>query len=238
MHEIERHILKKFIYNESLQYNAIWDKVCESNKFNYHLKRMVTDGYLKKSDDHYLLTSEGRHYISTLDGKSIATVPTPIVGVFVLGLDTNTGKVLMHMRTKQPFMHYLGIPGGKLDFGSATAEKAAEEFFEETGLSGKLELGSIVNYITIDTDENKPTHHMVGFNFLATELSGDFIEKTREGENLYIDPEKIEEYSCYPDIPYCVRDLLAFHKGKDKQPVYREAVRTMKDNKFSGVRFL
>jgi hypothetical protein len=37
------------------------------------------------------------------------------------------GKILFNERKKQPFLGYIGLPGGKLDFGESIPEQAAKE---------------------------------------------------------------------------------------------------------------
>jgi len=141
MNEIEKHILKKFMYNSKLQYNEIWDKFCESNKFNYHLQKIIKSDLLEKKGDFYSLTSLGRHHISSLDGITFNQNLKPIVCAFILCYEPKENKVLMNLRKKQPFLDYLGIPGGKIDFGVETKKQAEIELLEETGISAKLELG-------------------------------------------------------------------------------------------------
>jgi predicted transcriptional regulator len=62
--DIEKHILKKFMYSKELGYNEIRTKDIESNKFNYHLQKLLDKGILQKNESTYQLTSEGARIIS------------------------------------------------------------------------------------------------------------------------------------------------------------------------------
>ncbi len=215
------------MYNDKLKYNEIWDKSNPSNKFNYHLMKLVEEKILIKEDEFYKLTSKGLEIISGLDGVEILQKSKPLVCCFVMGFKDD--KVLVNIRKKQPFMDYLGIPGGKLDFGNTTIEQAKKEFLEETGLSGDLSLKLITNYITLNLDDCKVSHHMIGFFYRADNLKGELIEKNREGENSFITLNKALELNHFPDFPIFSKILLE-NKSEIK---FQEAIRKIKDGKFT-----
>jgi len=196
-HEIELHILKQLMYNKDLSYNKILDKKFPSNKFNYYLKKYVKEGIIKKNEEKYNLTSEGTQLLSTLDGITLKKKKHPIICCFILGVDGD--KILVNKRLKQPFLDYVGIPGGKLDFGNNLIEQAKEEFLDETGLSGDLELKVISNFVTYEG--KNIAHHVIGFTYIATNITGKLKEKHREGENFFIQKSKLTEYKIYPDLP-------------------------------------
>jgi len=87
-------------------------------------------------------------------------------------------------------------------------------------------------------NDNKPTHHMIGFNFLGTEIKGELIKKNREGENFFINTNDISKYNYYPDIPYTIKDLIEFYNAKNKTIKYREIKRKVKDELFTGMEFI
>ena len=232
--EFQKSILKSFMYKTKLRYNEIWDKTIPSNKFDYHLKQLIKEGIIEKQDTLYQLTSKGLYIISSLDGVVIEEKKQPLVCSFILGYDKKKNKVLMQIRTKQPFYGVFGIPGGKLEFGSSTVDQAAEEFKEETGFSGKLKLKLITNYITYNLDDKQMAHHMIGFMYLATDLQGELIEETREGKNIFISPDEISNYDIYPDIPFNVETLLS----ENDSLVYKEGYREISNGKFISFKFL
>jgi ADP-ribose pyrophosphatase YjhB (NUDIX family) len=116
--------------------------------------------------------------------------------------------VLLNERKKQPFIGYVGIPGGKLDFSKTPLQQAKEEFLEETGLSGELELKAIANYVTHNLDEDNTSHHMIGFFYIAKNLTGELIEDNREGKCFFAKKNSIKTYQCYPDTPLMIQKCL------------------------------
>ncbi len=228
---IKQQILKKLMYSKGMSYNALRDEV-PSNKFTYHLNQLVEDDIIKKEDTIYTLTAEGTHLISSIDGQEIAAKKKPIVCSFVLAYDGE--KILLNKRLKQPFYGYVGVPGGKIEFGSRIPEEASRELLEETGLSaGKMELKQIVNYRTYDDDSKELMHQVIGFFFLATELKGELKKIDREGENFFLKPEDTKNHKMYPDIEL-YKDIIL----TTKQIIFKEADRFMKDGDFIGINIL
>jgi ADP-ribose pyrophosphatase YjhB (NUDIX family) len=231
MNEVRRRIFKRFMYSPKLKYNEIWDKeLCRSNVFDYHLKQLVQEDVVRKEGEHYLLTPKGVRLISELDGEKIELGNKPIVCVFVLG--EKDGKYLLNIRRKQPFIDLLGIPGGKVEFGTGLQEQAEREFMEETGLSGDMKLRYVVNFITHEGDST--SHHMTGFYYLATDLRGELIEKTREGENLFLSVDEMDGHRKYPDMPGNIEAITSSGDGI----VFREAHRYVEDGEFVKIEYV
>lgn len=229
--DISKQILKKLMYNKGMTYNKLRDEV-PSNKFAYYLNKLVDDNIVKKNGEIYELTSEGIHLVSSLDGVDIVHKKKPIVCTFVLGVDGD--KLLVNKRGKQPFLEYIGIPGGKIEFGSRLPEEAARELLEETGLQAeKLDLRLITNYRTYDKDSGELTHHVIGFFFLAKELSGDLKAKDREGENLFMTQKEALSGKVYPDFEFFTTQMLS-----DRPLEFKEMDRFTSNGEFVGINFL
>jgi len=227
------------MYNKGMSYNRLRDEV-PSNKFAYHLGKLVEKNIIKKTSsvsekgeqDIYELTPDGIHMVSSIDGQDIKEKKRPIVCTFIMGYEN--GKLLLNRREKQPFMDYVGVPGGKVEFGSLLPEEAAREFVEETGLvAGKLELKHITNYRTYDKPTGELTHHVIGFFFLATEITGELIKKTREGSNIWVTLEETKKLKMYPDFPSFSKALL-----ENTTITFTEADRFTQDGEFVDIHFL
>jgi len=229
--DVRKQILGKFMYNKSMKYNQLREKI-SSNKFNYHLKLLLSEGVIEHKEDIYSLSPKGVQLISSLDGIKIEDKRKPIVCAFVMAKKGE--KILVNERGKQPFMGFIGIPGGKLDYGNLLPQQAAQELLEETGISAKkFELKLITNYRTFDEDKKEQTHHVIGFFFLATGLSGTLKEEDREGRNMFITLSQAKKMKRYPDFDFFVKTLL-----ESKTLVFKEADRFVKDGDFTGINFL
>lgn len=208
--QIQKNILKKFMYNPKLRYNEIWDKeLSSSSKFDYYLKKLISANLIKKNGDFYEISAEGFSYIASLDGVSIQEKKRPLVCSFVL--PCKEGKVLLVRRKKQPFFDYLNIPGGKVEFGAFSSEEGSRELLEETGLTGQTKLKAIEEKVTVDADTGEVLHHMIGFFYIAENVNGELLEKTREGENVWFDIDKLYNLKekTYPDHKFLLQQLLS-----------------------------
>lgn len=229
--EIQQKILAKLIHNPGLSFNEIWDKNGESNLFNYHLQVLINLNFIVKTENGYFLTNEGKTYISAIDGETAKVKPRPIVCSFIIGFKKETDEILINIRKKEPFYDYVGIPGGKIDFGSSPMDSAKKEFMEETGLEGDLRLVGISNYNTYegkhDIIDRVPMHHVIAFTYVSENCTGSFIETTREGENLWIPRSSLRNYSHYPEIAHFIDSVLSSNEIK-----YFNIDRFQKEGKF------
>lgn len=233
--DIQKSILKKFMYNGNLKYNQIWDKdLCNSNKFDYHLKLLIRQNLIRKKDDFYELTPGGCQLIGSMDGDKIEVKKKPIACVFIMGYDSVHDKILVNIRKKQPFMDHLGIPGGKIELGNTVYDEAKREFLEETGLSGDLKLKLITNYITYDEETEEIITHIFGYFFVAINCIGDLIEKNREGENMWMDFEDAKSHKKYLDNDFYMKVLL----DKNENIIFKEAKRYVRNGEFTRIEFL
>ncbi len=216
--EIKNAILKKFFFNEKLKYNEIWDKkICSSSNFDYHLKKLIEDEILKKEGEFYVLTVEGNKLVTTLDSSSMTDKKKPVVCAFILVYDKEENKILFSVRKKQPYMEHLNIPGGKVEIGVFSDVEARRELKEETGLECEnIDLKLITEKITYNEikGENKVEHHIVGYFYLGTNYSGELLNKTYEGDNIWIKPEELSNFKRFPDLDFIVPYMINENKIK------------------------
>ncbi len=212
MKQIEKEILRKFMYNYSLKYNQIWDrKLCSSSNFDYHLKKLMSDGFIVKDDDVYKLSNIGISFISSLDGVEIENKKKPLSCSFALAF--KDGKVLLSRRKKQPFINHLNIPGGKIEFGNFSKEEAIREFEEETGLiPSRVTLKVIAEKITYDKETNDISHHIIGFFYLVDEFVGELKKNTREGDCFWYLLSELENETKFKELDILIPQIV-FGKG-------------------------
>lgn len=230
--EIKDAIIEKFLYNHKLSFSDIWDKSVPSNKFNYHLQKLVSDGLLIRIEEFYMLTDQGKRYVSTLDGSEVVVKPKPLSCVFVVAKDSD-GRILFHQRKRQPFLDMYGIPGGKIEYGTLIHEEAAKEFFEETGLTADLELKVVANYLTKNEGSLDVSHHMIGFFYLAKNCKGDLVEENDECRNFYAELSELEEGLVFPDLPVVIPKILTSNSLE-----FIQLERIVKNGRFTSVSLL
>jgi len=204
--DVQKKILVKLMHNQGLRYNELWNKECESNKFNYHLQKLVETGIIKKEEEKYCLTVKGKKLVTSLEGATGEEKSKPVVCVFILGHLTKEDKILAHLRKKEPFYDFAGIIAGKVEFGETPKNAAEMEFKEETGLSGNLKLKTVTNYVTEVNSELM--HHVIAFTYLCENPSGELVSKHREGENVWMTFGEFKKLKRFPEIDNLIEKTL------------------------------
>ena len=130
-HHIERSIIAYLMIHECARFSEMRPSNCETNLFTYHLKILVKQGYITKTDKGYTLSDKGLVYVDrvSVDKMKLRTQPKIITMLLV---QDGYGKVLLQKRTKQPFINTWTLPYGKLHIEdesvlAAGAREAAEK---------------------------------------------------------------------------------------------------------------
>lgn len=174
-------ILTCFYNKKSLKFNQLKGS-SPSNKLAYYLDRLISQGYLKKESNLYKLTDKGEIYLVYLNKDKGSKIIQPLQDVLLFPV--KSGKFLFQRRRKRPFMGMLGPIGGKRKFGESLFETAKRELYEDTGLTGNIELKGLME-IKIFKEKRLFLHYV--FNvFKITELKGSLKDGTAKGDNVWI----------------------------------------------------
>lgn len=135
VHNIQRKILGKLLYAESLAYAQIRPPGVESNHFAYHLEQLVRAGLVGKKDKRYFLAPDGLAAVDRMSqAKMVARLQPQIVTA--IDLTNSKGETLLYKRNFQPYFHRIGHPLGKTHFEETVMQAAARELMEKSGLEG------------------------------------------------------------------------------------------------------
>ena len=181
LHHIRRTILDTLATTNSLRYSEIKPKDLDGNVFDYHLKGLIVDGLVQKSNEgDYSLTATGRNYI--VHRYEDPTVTAHSIFLIVL---RRGSEYLLRRRKVQPLVGYSGFIHGEPQAGVGVIQTAQERLREKTGPKVDLsvvgsalitqhqadELQSFSNAIIIygQTDEESVIEgDETGSNFWAT----------------------------------------------------------------------
>jgi 8-oxo-dGTP diphosphatase len=153
MHKIQKSILK-LLNERPYNYSDLY-KILDlrSNLFNYHLRTLLKQNLVLKSDKKYRLSSVGQSISPYLDIEK-----QPIVTVLLAII--NGGNMALVKRSKYAFHGHWAIPGGKIKFGEAAEEAAKRICRKETGLEPRS-----VEYVAtiqeIVNENGKEKHHFI-----------------------------------------------------------------------------
>lgn len=187
----QRLILSKCsFFKDGAKYSDLAIKEIENDLFNYHLQKLVKDGFLERKDRKYFLSQKGKSLVTNIDEISKHLATNYKVSVYMCALQGN--KILLHKRLKHPQYGYVGFPSGKIKFGDEALSTAKREFKEETNLDADFKIIGNLRQIRKDKEGNV-IEDGVFYICLATNISGELTTKFLEGENFWHDISKVSE---------------------------------------------
>lgn len=169
-----------------------------SDHFNFHIKKLIEEGYVEKNDKFYKLTHKGKEYSNRMDTDENEIEKQPKVSV-ALTLERKNEKgereFLFQQRKKNPYFDFWGRMGGKVRWGESIIEAANRELKEETGLEAKFEYKLLYHKRDFSKVSGKLLEDKLFFCVYATEFSGQLIPEFEGGVNCWM---TVKEFHAQP----------------------------------------
>lgn len=205
LHEYQKQILAKLSNTIALRFNDLILEGLESEHMNYHLKKLVELGLVAKSGDMYELTNSGKDYSNLMDDEIEIIEKQPKTSVLLHVVRKNSkGQVehLLSKRLRHPYFGKIGRLTGKVRFGEALQEAALRELYEESGLKANFIVLEQVYHKIRHTDKGEFVQDNIFYRFFIKDTFGEFIQKTRHQENLWLTSEDAcdEKYDFFDDV--------------------------------------
>jgi 8-oxo-dGTP pyrophosphatase MutT (NUDIX family) len=196
MHHIQRKILNKLLYAETLNYAGMRPPGIESNHFAYHLDQLVQAGLVAKKDRKYFLSSTGLALVDGMSQEKMVERVQPRI-VTAMDITTKDGKSLMFKRTFQPYINRYGFPNGKIHVEETVAQAAVRELEEKTGITGvKLKHRGVV-YLESRIEGvviSKVMYHL--FSGQVPEAVA--TTESHRGSSIWADASELKDYELMP----------------------------------------
>lgn len=137
-HNIQKHILQILNYKEYAKFSEMRPEKTDSNLYSYHLNKIISSGYVIKTDMGYTLSHKGLRYVEYTSGGSMKIRKQPKITTAVL-LKNIDGAILLTTRNKQPYINFYGLPLGKThsEKDKTILDAARRELYEKTGVKFK-----------------------------------------------------------------------------------------------------
>lgn len=123
-HHIQRAIIGYLLTHEYARFRDLRPRKVDTNLFSYHLKLLLKNGYIIKTDEGYTLGSKGLRYVDRVRGEDMKLRTQPKI-ITMLLIQEGYGKVLLQKRTKQPYINTWTLPYGKLHIDDESVVSAA-----------------------------------------------------------------------------------------------------------------
>lgn len=214
LNQIQLKILSLLLFNPKARFRDLNIDKMTTDNFSYHLRFLLTEGYLKKDKLTYSLTSKGKMVAGKIDTTVHQLERQPKVSVVIIPHKTvgNSQLFLVQQRTKEPYFGYKGFITGKVKFGETLEQTAQRELGEEAGIGGKFrfcyEIHEMVySQLTGEQLEDKFFHIIECYD-----LTGKVNKKTPEGLNRFVTAQNFVKMK---PIYHNEIDLLTWFLQKD-----------------------
>lgn len=190
-----------------------------SDHFNFHIKKLLTTGYVEKKQDGYALTQKGKEYANRLDTDENEIERQPKVSV-VLVVERQIGdrrEFLCQQRLKQPYYGFWGRLGGKVRWGESFEEAAKRELKEETGLEADFEFKLIFRKRDYKKQAGELLEDKVFVIMYTNEATGELVADFEGGHNEWLTQEefiaKDKTFESARDFIKLVDNNVPYHSG-------------------------
>lgn len=167
-----------------------------SDHFNFHVKKLVAEGYVEKTDTGYRLSRKGKEYANRMDTDENEIEKQPKVSVVVtLERQNESGEreFLYQQRLKNPYFGFWGRLGGKMRWGESVIEAANRELMEETGLTAKFSYKLMYHKRDFDKASGRLLEDKIFLCVYATEFGGELIERFEGGFNKWMTRDEFHQ---------------------------------------------
>jgi ADP-ribose pyrophosphatase YjhB (NUDIX family)/predicted transcriptional regulator len=134
-HHIQNEILYRLSFDESLRFSELKPAELENKLFDYHLKQLIKDQLVHKSDDgEYSLTPDGKRMGVTIFDDQIYKTRMPRSMVFVVIRRSSDNAWLLYKRSTHPLKDLAGFMHLEAKSDKTLNEAAHDQVKRRTGL--------------------------------------------------------------------------------------------------------
>lgn len=138
-HHIQRGIVYRLAFAPSLRFGELKPDDIENKLFTYHLKKVVSAGYVEKNEDgEYLLTAEGRRMGKGAFDSDARLLDRAYSTLLLAIRRESDGAWLLYKRRTHPMIGLAGFMHAQPIAEQTATEVAAAECKQKTGLTGKF----------------------------------------------------------------------------------------------------
>jgi len=150
-HRIQKHILAYLMEHKQARFRDMRPPKTDTNLYSYHLKLLIKQGYVIKSDEGYSLGTKGAVYVDRVSTATVKLRPQPKI-ITMLVIQNDEGDILMFKKRRQPFMKLWTLPYGKIHNDDLSVYDAArreiKEKIENISVDGLKHVGDTYIHVT------------------------------------------------------------------------------------------
>jgi len=215
-HHIQKSIVYKLAFSNGLRFSELKPDDLENKLFDYHLKIVIRDGYVEKTEDGlYKLTAEGRRIGKRASEKQLTIADRAESILLLIVRKQLEGDWLLYKRATHPLIGKVGFIHANPVVGQSVTEIAHDQCLERTGLDCTFKpLGS--GYIT--TYDKETLESYINFTLLVADSAKGELQQNDENaeyfwqsEPDFSDPDMIPTTAYLADL-YSKGDIFFTEK--------------------------
>lgn len=207
MHHIKRHIMSSLTYKKWCRFSEMRPKNVDSNLYNYHLRSLMKEGYIEKSEKGYRLTPRGLRFADLVSARTFEA-QLQAKNIIMMLIKNSEGKIMLWKRKKQPFIESWTLPNGKTHYEDSSLAESVErdcaKFFDSKPLDYK-QVGVVEVYAKI---ESKVVSHIIAHLYVVKIKEGSKVP----GQTRWFSEDEIQMMSLAP----AVKEILQIDTSSDK----------------------
>lgn len=211
VHKVQTSILRALLFTPQAGFAELQKTTdLTSDHFNFHIKKLIDAGLVKKIGSKYSLTSSGKEYSNRMDTDENEIEKQPKVSVALIVERTvgNRREFIVQQRLKQPYYGFYGRLGGKVRWGESFEEAAARELHEETGLVGEFTFSHIFHKRDYRKSNGTLLEDKIFVIMYCNHVEGEMMESFEGGKNFWMTQD---ELIAQDKIFESARDFVKYH---------------------------
>ena len=192
LHPAQTKILRELLFTPKARFSRLNTAGLTTDHFSFHLKRLVSEGLIEKTEGRYRLTLTGKEFAGRLDTETATLEKQAKIDVLVGAIKDN--KFLVQQRLKEPYYGFHGFITGKIRRGETVFEAASRELLEETCFTAKLILAGVKHKMDYDKEKGLLDDKFF-FVIRAENPKGKLKEKFEGGRNFWAAEKEIASLS-------------------------------------------
>lgn len=198
-HHIQKTIVYRLAFAEGLRFSELKPESLENKLFDYHLKKVVSAGFVEKSDDGtYRLTAEGRRLGKRIMDKQLAAADKAEPVLFLAVRRATDKAWLLYRRKTHPLLDRVGFMHALPNAEQSVLEVAHETCLEKTGINANF---SVLGSGFFTTCDNDALESYTNFTFLISDdAAGDLSQNDEFAEYFWEDNPDFTEPRMLPNM--------------------------------------
>jgi ADP-ribose pyrophosphatase YjhB (NUDIX family) len=123
-HHIQKFIVGVLIHKKHARFRDLRPPKTDTNLFSYHLKVLMKEQWVDKTDEGYTLSKNGLAYVDRVSIEKLNIRSQPKI-ITMLLIQNSEGDVLVQKRAKQPYIDTWTFPYGKTHIDDESIEAGA-----------------------------------------------------------------------------------------------------------------